>query len=71
MFDALTDKGFDLAISNHAGAILSVDFRQVTRELVNARSDLTIPATELVGSGGGEAPSTQRLRRRLYEAGWP
>ena len=23
MFDALTDKGFDLAISNHAGAILS------------------------------------------------
>ena len=71
MFDALTDKGFDLAISNHAGAILSVDFRQVTRELVNALSDLTIPATELVGSGGGEAPSTQRLRRRLYEAGWP
>ena len=27
--------------------------------------------TEIIGSGGGEAPSTQRLRRRLAEAGWP
>ena len=71
MFDALTDQGFDIAISNHAGAILSVDFRQVTRELVDALRDLTIPAKELIGSGGGEALSTQRLRKRLYEAGWP
>ncbi|SHI02252.1 BglII/BstYI family type II restriction endonuclease [Marivita hallyeonensis] len=71
MFQALTDKGYDIAISNHAGAILSVDFSRVTRELVGALEDLTIPDTELIGSGGGEAPSTQRLRRRLYEAGWP
>lgn len=71
MFDALTDHGFDLAIRNHAGAILSVDFPQIADELVTALLDLSIPAEELIGSGGGEAPSTQRLRRRLYEAGWP
>lgn len=32
---------------------------------------VSIPAEELIKSGGGEAQSTQRLRHALYDAGWP
>jgi hypothetical protein len=71
MFEQLRAKGFDIAIRNHAGAILTVDFPDVAAELEAALSDVAIPAEELIGSGGGEAPSTQRLRHRLYAAGWP
>ena len=71
MFEKLINAGFDVAIRNHAGAILSVDFPEVSDELEEALLDLSIPAEELIGSGGGEAQSTQRLRRRLYDAGWP
>jgi hypothetical protein len=71
MFERLTDQGFDLVVRNHAGAILSVDFPSVADELVDALLDMRIPAEELIGSGGGEAQSTQRLRKRLYEAQWP
>ena len=71
MFDALRDRGFDIAIRNHAGAIFSVDFPEQVKELEDALLDVSIPVEELIGSGGGEAQSTQRLRRRLYEAGWP
>ena len=60
-----------MAIRNHAGAILSIDFPAVSKELEDALLELSIPAEELIGSGGGEAPSTQRLRRRLYAADWP
>ncbi len=70
MFERLAEAGFDLAIRNHAGAILQVDFPEVARELEAALLEARIPAEELIGSGGGEAQSTQRLRRRLYEAGW-
>jgi hypothetical protein len=71
MFERLADQGFDLAVRNHAGAILSVDFPNVADELIGALLDMRIPAEELIGSGGGEAQSTQRLRKRLYEAQWP
>lgn len=71
MFERLKTKGFDIAIRNHAGAILSMDFPLISDELEEAMLELEIPAEELIGSGGGEAPSTQRLRRRLYDAGWP
>lgn len=71
MFDALRARGFDVAIRNHAGAIFSIDFSEQSVELENALLDVSIPVEELIGSGGGEAQSTQRLRRRLYEAGWP
>lgn len=63
--------GFDVAIRNHAGAILTSDFPEVAAELEGALLDVKIPVEELVGSGGGEAQSTQRLRRRLYTSGWP
>lgn len=71
MFERLTSNGFDVAIRNHAGAILSVDFPDIAEELEDALLEVKIPAEELIGSGGGEAQSTQRLRRRLYEASWP
>lgn len=71
MFDELRRRGFDIAIRNHAGAIFSVDFHEQVKELEDALLDVSIPVEELIGSGGGEAQSTQRLRRRLYEAGWP
>lgn len=70
MFDELRKSGFDVMVSNHAEAILSVDFPGETAELIAALLDFEIPAAELVGSGGGEAPSTQRLRKRLSAAGW-
>jgi hypothetical protein len=71
MFERLVAAGFDVAIRNHAGAILTVDFPDIAKELEDALMDVSIPAEELIGSGGGEAASTQRLRRRLYQAGWP
>jgi len=71
MFEALRDRGFDIAIRNHAGAILSVDFPEIAEELEQALLSLSIPAEELIKSGGGEAQSTQRLRHALYDAGWP
>ncbi|MBZ0130234.1 MAG: restriction endonuclease [Rhodobacteraceae bacterium] len=71
MFERLIEAGFDIAIRNHAGAILSVDFPDIVAELEEALLDVKIPVEELIGSGGGEAASTQRLRRRLYSEGWP
>jgi hypothetical protein len=71
MFERLVDAGFDVAIRNHAGAILSVDFPDIAQELEDALLAVSIPVEELVGSGGGEAASTQRLRRALYASGWP
>jgi hypothetical protein len=70
VLEKLRAGGFDVATRNHADAILSVDFPTELAELVNALNGFTIPVTELVGSGGGEAPSTQRLRRNLAKAGW-
>lgn len=71
MFERLVAKGFDIAIRNHAGAILTVDFPEIADELEQALLAVSIPAEELIGSGGAEAQSTQRLRKRLYKCGWP
>lgn len=69
--DRLRDAGFRVLTRNHADAILTQDFAAETAELVEALLGFRLPVTEIIGSGGGEAPSTQRLRRRLAEAGWP
>lgn len=71
MFSQLKANGFNLSIRNHAGAILAVDFPTIAHDLETALLAFRIPAKELIGSGGGEAPSTQRLRHRLSQAGWP
>jgi hypothetical protein len=70
MLHELRAAGFDVLTRNHAEAILLGDFAEETAELVAALAGFAIPAAELIGSGGGEARSTQRLRRVLAERGW-
>ena len=70
MLDTLRAAGFDILTRNHAEAILKGDFPGETAELVRALKGFAIPAAELIGSGGGEARSTQRLRRVLAGRGW-
>ncbi len=70
MFDALRQRGFDIMVRNHAEALLSVDFPVETQELISALTEVSMDASELIASGGGEALSTQRMRRRLSQAGW-
>jgi hypothetical protein len=54
----------------HAKAILSLDFPDAVAELGRALGDLSIPIEEIIGSGGGEAKGTRRLRRSLAVLGW-
>jgi len=68
--DALRAKGFQIEFLSHALAILSVDFPDAFGELADALLGLTIPIEEIIGSGGGEAKGTQRLRRSLSGRGW-
>ena len=70
MLEELRGQGFDVLARNHAEAILAVDFPGEIAELIRALAGFAIPVAELIGSGGGEARSTQRLRRGLAEQGW-
>ncbi|MWD26831.1 restriction endonuclease [Aquicoccus sp. SCR17] len=70
MFTTLREAGFNVMAKNHAEAILGVDFPEETAELLAALRRVSIPADELIASGGGEARSTQRMRRELTAAGW-
>jgi hypothetical protein len=56
---------------NHAAAILGVDFPTALETLVSALLAIELSAEELIRSGGGEAKSTQRLRRALSSSDWP
>ena len=67
---ALRERGFDVMTSNHAEAILGVDFPGQLSELTEALLAFRLSRAELIGSGGGEAAFTQRLRRTLARAGW-
>jgi hypothetical protein len=55
---------------SHAKAILAGDFPEAVDELESALLTLVIPIEEIIGSGGGEAKGTQRLRKALSNAGW-
>lgn len=70
MLGELRERGFDILARNHAEAILRHDFPEETAELVEALLGFELPAGELIASGGGEAASTQRLRRELAGMGW-
>lgn len=67
---ALREAGFDLMSRNHADAILAVDFATEMAELVEALLAFHLSPEELIAGGGGEAPSTVRLRRSLDAKGW-
>lgn len=68
--EALLGGGFDVMASNHAEAILGVDFPGELAELTEALGAFRLTHAELIGSGGGEAAATQRLRRALSQRGW-
>ena len=70
-FSVLRAAGFDVQTRNHAEAVLSGDFADEIEPLVAALLRFEISAREIVGSGGGQAQSTMRLRDALYGAGWP
>ncbi|HXW71201.1 MAG TPA: BglII/BstYI family type II restriction endonuclease [Methylocella sp.] len=70
MFDQLLARGFQIEFLSHAKAILSVDFPDAVVELEQALALLSIPIEEVIGSGGGEAKGTQRLRRSLSSSAW-
>lgn len=70
MFERHLGRGFQIEFLSHARAILSVDFPDAVTELQQALSELSIPIEEIIGSGGGEAKGTQRLRRSLTTLGW-
>ena len=62
--------GFDVRTVNHAQAVLQADFPGPLDELCGALLAVRIADFELVKGGGGEAGSTQRLRRALTDLGW-
>jgi hypothetical protein len=66
----LESTGFDIRVVNHANAVLTKDFPDPLEELCNVLHDLRIGDVELIRSGGGESPITQRLRRTLSNLSW-
>lgn len=70
MFDALTEKGFQVEYVAHAKAILASDFPDAAAELESALAETSIPIEEIIAGGGGEAKGTQRLRRALSDKNW-
>ena len=69
-FKTLKAKGFDVTFVSHSASILAQDFPQAIAELEHALSDLELPITEIIGSGGGETKFTQRLRKTLAAMNW-
>ncbi|RVT42394.1 restriction endonuclease [Sphingobium algorifonticola] len=70
MFERLVDNGFEVLCTNHAEAIVLHDFPDLVGELENALLGISLPMTEIIGGGGGEAKMTQRLRRGLADLHW-
>jgi hypothetical protein len=66
----LTEKGYQVDFYFHAAAILFIDFPEAWDELCQCLLGFDIPMGELIGSGGGEAKGTQRLRRTLNDLDW-
>lgn len=70
MLERLRDGGFELQFTNHAQAIMLHDFQDLIGELEGALLNISLPITEIIGGGGGEAKMTQRLRRGLAALHW-
>lgn len=69
--DALRERDFEVQLTSHAEAILIRDFPDLLGEVQEALLALTLPISEIIGGGGGEAKMTQRLRQALAGLGWP
>lgn len=70
MLDRLRDAGFEVLFTSHAEAIILHDFPDLVEELEEALLNVSLPITEIIGGGGGEAKMTQRLRRGLAAKQW-
>jgi hypothetical protein len=70
MFESLRELGFEIEFTNHCEAIIQYDFFDLVGELEEALRTTSIPITEIIGGGGGEAKVTQRLRRSLAAKQW-
>ncbi|WP_375393983.1 BglII/BstYI family type II restriction endonuclease [uncultured Sphingomonas sp.] len=70
MLDGLRAAGFEVLFTSHAEAIIQHDFPNLVDELEGALLNISLPMTEIIGGGGGEAKMTQRLRRGLAALGW-
>ena len=70
MFGQLRKAGFEIDFTCHAEAIIKSDLQDVETELEQSLLNNTLPITEIVGRGGGEAKFTQRLRNDLAKLGW-
>lgn len=69
-FQALIARGFEILYVSHAAAILEHDFPDARGDIERVLGTISLPITEIIGSGGGETLFTQRLRRALAELGW-
>ena len=67
---SLTAKGFDVEFLSHAKSILDGEFSEALNEIVQILSEVQLPISEIIGSGGGETKFTQRLRKSLAALGW-
>jgi hypothetical protein len=62
--------GFEVQFRSHARSILIGDFAAQLDELAGVLRALSLPITEIIGSGGGETRFTQRTRNALAQLGW-
>lgn len=67
---SLTKQGFDIQFISHAKSILTGEFSPQLEELAGVLAGLSLPITEIIGSGGGETRFTQRTRNALAQLGW-
>jgi hypothetical protein len=70
MLERLRERGFEIQLESHAGAILEQDFPAALAEIEEVLLTVRIPIVEIIGSGGGETKATQRLRRAFATLGW-
>lgn len=68
--ERLAQHGFDVLYQSHAKSILSGEFPAALDQLAAVLVELSLPISEIIGSGGGETKFTQRLRKSLAALGW-
>jgi Restriction endonuclease BglII len=66
----LIKRGFDIQFLSHAKSILTGEFSAQLSELAGVMAELSLPITEIIGSGGGETRFTQRTRHALAQLEW-
>lgn len=68
LLEQLVERGFDVRFVSHAAAILEKDFPSALDELEQVLLGVRVPIEEIIGSGGGEAQGTQRIRHALMKS---